>query len=720
MNLRVLLIVCVAWLSLCSGKAQLISTHNVLADRGYLNVYTYGIFKDSREYLWIGTRDGLHRFDGYSLDTYHTNVADSHSLGNDMVNWIEEDDNGYIWIGTLDGLYRMHLDTPGRFQQIFLPVSPEVDVNEQRVNSIIKGPDGIFWLATSHHGFYRFDPRTLKAEGFLPWDYYPHLKTESRFNSMRESLLDSAYDNKLWIGGVAGLVEFDYGQKSMELHTMDVHYGSGGTSVFCQTRMEDGTLWLGTWSGGLLQYDPNTKEIRQFLFHYDKARDQGGINVVHDMVFQKPDHIWIATTDKGLGVFDRTTETFTFFADPSVPTNICYKLMMDEYGFLWSTYREGVLVSELEHSKRPNRPTKVIVSSFEVDGEAQPIERHSGLQLDPGGQDLVFTLSDFNYYPATQSEFSYLLEGHDHAWQTSQDNHVYYTDVSGGQYTFQVRARWDGGPWSDVSALSFSVPVRLWNRAWFFPAVTALILLMFFGVYLWRQRRRREREELQSEFERVLAEVEMKALRAQMNPHFLFNSLNSINNYILKSDQKGASEYLTKFSWLMRLILQNSKEKTVSLARELEALELYVELEAQRLSGKFTYSFVVANNIDLKQIRIPPLILQPYVENAIWHGLMNKHNQGHLLIEVKEKGEQIICIIEDNGIGREKAMTLKSRSSSKKESMGLQITNHRIDLAKKLLNIDSKVIITDLQSEEGETLGTRVEIVIPITQNELI
>ncbi|MEI9807135.1 MAG: histidine kinase [Bacteroidota bacterium] len=172
-----------------------------------------------------------------------------------------------------------------------------------------------------------------------------------------------------------------------------------------------------------------------------------------------------------------------------------------------------------------------------------------------------------------------------------------------------------------------------------------------------------------------MTEVEMQALRAQMNPHFIFNCLNSINRYIVKSDQTTASLYLTKFAKLMRLILDNSNSKNVLLSNELEALKLYIEMEALRFDKKFTYEIKIDNNLGADTIEVPPLIIQPYVENAIWHGLLHKEQNGHLSIKVSMAGEGMLqCIIEDNGIGRVKAKALKSKTANIKK-----IAGHAID-----------------------------------------
>jgi len=212
-----------------------------------------------------------------------------------------------------------------------------------------------------------------------------------------------------------------------------------------------------------------------------------------------------------------------------------------------------------------------------------------------------------------------------------------------------------------------------------------------------------------------MAEVEMQALRAQMNPHFIFNCLNSINRYIVKSDQATASLYLTRFAKLIRLILDNSNSKNVLLSNELEALKLYIEMEALRFDKKFSYEITVAEGVPADSIELPPLIIQPYVENAIWHGLLHLQTVGHLRIHVNLPAENLLqCIIEDNGIGRERARELKSKSATTKKSLGMKLTESRLALLNKHAELNASVEIIDLVKENNEAAGTKVILNIPI------
>lgn len=215
--------------------------------------------------------------------------------------------------------------------------------------------------------------------------------------------------------------------------------------------------------------------------------------------------------------------------------------------------------------------------------------------------------------------------------------------------------------------------------------------------------------------QRKMSEVEMQALRAQMNPHFIFNCLNSINRYIVKSDQQTASLYLTKFAKLIRLILDNSNSHKVVLSNELEALKIYIDMEALRFDKKFTFHISVAENITPETIDVPPLIIQPYVENAIWHGLLHKDCGGHLAINISMPQPCILqCVIQDDGIGRQKANALKSKSAVTNKSLGMKLTEERLALLNKHAASNASIEIIDLFSEEEAPAGTKVIITIPL------
>jgi tetratricopeptide (TPR) repeat protein len=229
--------------------------------------------------------------------------------------------------------------------------------------------------------------------------------------------------------------------------------------------------------------------------------------------------------------------------------------------------------------------------------------------------------------------------------------------------------------------------------------LTLGILLLIAATYLVYRSSRQKRVANQ-----LLA---LRSLRSQMNPHFIFNALNSVNSYISKSDERSANKYLSDFSRLMRAVMENSKHDFVTLSSEIEIIELYLKLEHHRFKDKFDYSFAVDPQIDLDTMQIPPMLIQPYIENAVWHGLRYKEEKGYLKV-VLSNGDHLQVIVEDNGIGRKKSLELKTKNQQVTKSTGLKNINNRLAIINQVHKTNLKVCIEDLDKEDQT--GTRVTI----------
>ncbi len=244
--------------------------------------------------------------------------------------------------------------------------------------------------------------------------------------------------------------------------------------------------------------------------------------------------------------------------------------------------------------------------------------------------------------------------------------------------------------------------------------IIGLLIALMSGTFIFRnltlkrKNENLEHQRKQSELKLTAAELEMQALRAQMNPHFIFNCLSSINSFILKSETQSASDYLTKFSRLIRMVLTNSNKSFIPLEDELDMLRLYLDMERLRFKNAFDYNIVFENTIDSSNILVPPLLLQPFAENAIWHGLMHKEGHGTLNIALSTENDILNCVITDNGVGRDKAAQLKSKSANQRKSMGLQITAERLALLNKDLSEQTHFTIEDVVDSDGKVAGTQV------------
>jgi tetratricopeptide (TPR) repeat protein len=240
-----------------------------------------------------------------------------------------------------------------------------------------------------------------------------------------------------------------------------------------------------------------------------------------------------------------------------------------------------------------------------------------------------------------------------------------------------------------------------------------IVLTIAIGLLLLRGSKLKAKRRI-SEMNRKISEITQANLRQQMNPHFIFNTLNSIQYYMYQHDKLATNNYLTKFSSLMRKVLENSQHTSITLHDELDALNLYLELECIRFKSKFDYKINVDEEIDTLLFKVPTMLIQPFVENSISHGLMPGEKKGFIKIDLKLEKDYISCTIEDNGIGREAAKMRKANTENNHNSLGTQIVASRLDLVNALYGTSLKTIYTDLKNESGEPVGTRVVIHIPI------
>ncbi len=227
---------------------------------------------------------------------------------------------------------------------------------------------------------------------------------------------------------------------------------------------------------------------------------------------------------------------------------------------------------------------------------------------------------------------------------------------------------------------------------------SGIVLVSIIGFILYRRKE-------QAQFKTKVADTELKALKAQMNPHFIFNSLNSISDFIVKNDTVSATNYLTKFAKLMRQTLESSEKQEILLKEDLELLKTYLDIESRRLNNRFTYEIIVDDEIDIENVLVPPLILQPFIENSIWHGISKLDKKGHIAIEYKRDNHMILCAVEDNGVGRKRTENYKLK---KNPSLGIKITKNRIEIINQLKKTKGTVALID------KDYGLRVEVKLPL------
>lgn len=302
--------------------------------------------------------------------------------------------------------------------------------------------------------------------------------------------------------------------------------------------------------------------------------------------------------------------------------------------------------------------------------------------------------------------YHYRLLGYDDKWQINSytDNTVTYNALPYGSYTFQVKAE-NQGKFSSLLTYSFSIAQPYYTKWWFWAIVMLLFVLFVILIYRWQIKMQRKKNEQINE----LNTSKLTAIKSQMNPHFIFNSLNSIQDLILKGDVENSYSYITKFSNLVRNTLNHSELEFIDFEQELKLLELYLSLEKLRFKKNLNYTIECKN---VEDIMLPPLIIQPFIENALVHGLLHKEGAKELKITFDAQ-EKLTCIIEDNGIGREKAKTIKKRQRSDHESFSGKAIRKRFEILSEIFAGDFGFEYEDL-FENGEICGTKVILTMPI------
>ena len=380
-------------------------------------------------------------------------------------------------------------------------------------------------------------------------------------------------------------------------------------------------------------------------------------------------------------------------------------MQSDEDRSLWLATGEGLThIEDGEMEKMPPLPV-YITKVFSADS-VYPLTANN-VQLTHMQKQVQFEFSSPGFINEKQIMYSYrLVENAAAAWSAPANQHIVsYASLQPGSYHFEVRTLGWNGEWGKPATYDFMISPPFWQTWWFRSLL--IILIAFFVYGLLKRRIKTIRHE--AEMKQKIAETEMMALRAQMNPHFIFNCLNSIDNLIQMDEKEKATLYLSKFAKLIRSILENASNNTVPCWRDMETLQLYLELEALRFDHKFSYQVIIDPMILSGDYKVPPLVIQPFVENAIHHGLLNKiEGDKKLLVKVFVTANHIHYLIEDNGIGRKLAATYKQQNKLAYASMGMQITEERINIFNQRNN--GSVKISDICDEKNRPLGTKVEV----------
>ncbi len=505
--------------------------------------------------------------------------------------------------------------------------------------------------------------------------------------------------------------------------------GISGRDFYGITGSEDGTIFLPSMQNGLQIIYPGAT-VQDIS--YKRLGQEDGLPIEKLLkVVCLGENAWISTR-KGLVKYHIPSSKLDVFSKrDGIPNHDLLNywtisLDITEEGDVYFGNPDQIVHLKSNDLYENASSPEVFITELKIGGEEKKFEKNTlfldKISLKHKESSFSIHYSTNDYILTDQQKFKYRLIGYDDDWiEAGNSRDAIYTKVPGGKYIFEIMAANSSGIWNKIpKSMEINIDTPFYKSNIFYSLLALISISLARFLYKKRIQQIREKEKIKSDFAIQLAEVEMRALRAQMNPHFIFNSLNSINKYILYNDPRNASRYLTKFAKLIRLILNNSKSKLISLEDEIHAITLYIELELMRFNQKFDFKKSIKTNFPKSEILIPPMILQTYIENAIWHGLMPLEKQGQLIVSIEQSNNTLICKIDDNGIGRKKAKENLQRNSIRKKSIGMQITSERLALVESMYQIKTELKIKDKIDADGNGIGTLVTLTIPITRDQSI
>lgn len=673
-------------------------------------------------YLNVSQGDGIYRFDQETKEWLRILKPPDYEnsfIGTDLTFTTD----GQLLILEASHIYTL---SPDGKSMVLHPVSQWLPENPGWNNFFLDSKNRI-WLGSRQLGVVRVDLNTNAVTNLYD-EFAPCKKSRFRFDFYEDQQqnvwLSKCGGFSVWMNDSNTFRHFPYEAdesttNSFEMVDQFAPDSKGFLWVSSKLTGEVGKIDLSQPEKGIIyKLDPIAAvragkiKVMQGVF-----RDFSGFS---RLAIDGEDNLWSLATD-GLFKYNPNAQTIELYndleglqwLDEELKVVTVNRIINLQSGKMAVAFRKGFSIFDPKRLKGSQEHPRPYLSAFQVYHD--DLETDSSLMtlqqihLEPFQSYFSFNFSAIGYTHPEEYQYRYQLEGVDKDWVYSgQRNYASYTNVDGGDYLFKVAVANSSGNWTEEPlAIQLFVGTPWYKQLWFRSSALLLLLGGAFAFYRYRLRQ----VALKSDYEKRVADMELTALRAQMNPHFIFNSLNSIENYIIQNETVKASEYLNGFSRLMRLILQNSRTHLVNLKDEIEALKLYMEMESLRFNHEVEYEVNIDPELEVSDIDIPPMLIQPYVENGIWHGLRHKGGPGKITLSFQRNNGYLKCVIEDNGVGRKKAASLASRNPTRK-SMAMNITHERLRTINKLYETDASVQIDDIKDEQGVVAGTRVELSI--------
>ena len=670
----------------------------------------YGIIEPRDNELWMGTLEGLvvHNYKTGTSQIMRHQAGDPRSISNNQINNLI-DDPPYVWVCTRNGLNQIHLPT-GNIR-VFKKDSTDRSIAGNQVWDVFKDTDQTYWIATTN-GLSHWDP---VKDTFINYFHSPGNPNSLSNNFCLD--VNAERPGVLLISTQYGLNRFTPSTNAWQvfLPSPGDYSSISAEDIFGVYHDSQEVIWVYTNGGGINRYDPAYGTFEHYTVDEGMAD-----NVVYGMLEDQDGVFWMITNN-GLGRYKPIGENFSVF-------DVQDGLLSNEFNInsIFSRNSGELVVGGVNGASAffphtTNIPTPaldMIITRFQVHTgiESHDLTIADTLRIKAFENTFTISFSSMNFLNPFKTSYLYKLEGFDREWTriTSGVHQVDYRRVPPGNYTYMVYATNTQGNNSKTKRITLLIIPAWYRTTLFFVASIGFIVVLITLMIYFRWRNLRNKHEIEKQLLTTQTELirsQKFALRSQMNPHFIFNSLNSIQNFVLKNDVDSANYYLSNFSIMMRKVLEFSQYNFITLAEELELINLYLKMEKLRFSRKFDIKIEVSKEIDEHMVRIPPMLLQPYLENAILHGLQLIKHKGLLQVLVTDHDDHLSICIEDDGIGREKANQIRQRSAHK--SKGLANIEKRIQLYNRISDNPIVVNIVDLKNTNGEPSGTRVEIDIP-------
>lgn len=702
--------------------------------RLFKNITVNAYLKDSQLGSWFGTNSGVYY--SSNLDLNIINIGD---LKNKKVESLTADFEGQIFFSShnssIYSFYKNKLShIKASHKGIILSLSYD-SINKQVLASSLYGHEyinnkgertkpliylspGLKKISLNYH----FNKMVIPFNDSLLWRLHDGITYFNRNNSVitridnkkilkKVKLLTLFYsDSVLYIGSKEGLWTYDFDQIKPVFQENELLK----SKIVDIAKDEFGNIWLAAKGNGVLCLRNDT--VIQFSMKNGLPSDEV------TTIFIDGNTTWAGTVN-GLSkiiVNDIDSLKFTIeniYRHQGLASNVINDILKVE-DVLYVATDKGVSYFNVTEYSSNNKEIPLYFTKVVVSGKDTIVSDYYNLSFDQNN--IQITFQALNFKTGFKPLYKYRLIGTEHIWHETSQNSIRYPTLVPGDYTFELSAMNENGVWNaSPITISINIDKPYWQSWWFYGLlffvpliIIALILFIIYNIKIKESDKRLVLYE-------NLSRLRQEALAQQMNPHFIFNTLSSIQYYINENDKKASNKYLTMFARLMRLTLNNSYQKSIPISEELEALEIYIKLEQLRFSNKFTYKINIPTNIDPQKYLIPSLLLQPFVENSIWHGIMHMSDKGgEIQINLeKTKGELLFTVI-DNGIGRGKSAEINSKVNKTHKSLGAKITESRLRLINSSKANKLVVSYSDLINEKGMSGGTRVRIRLPLIENK--